>query len=120
MNLAWCIFMQSKTRKKILVVDSDPFYCGMMISALRQAGYSSSACPENDVPALIKKNVFDLVFIDMGMFAVSARQILRTLRRENASIPVFTVADPADKMFIIDMLKNGRKDIIENYIVRAS
>lgn len=111
--------MQNEIRKKILVVDGDPFYCGMMISALRQAGYSSSACLENDVQALIKKTVFDLVFIDMGMFAVSARRILKTLRQENASIPVFTVADPADKMFIIDMLNNGRKDIIENYLAAA-
>ncbi|MBF0558759.1 MAG: response regulator transcription factor [Nitrospirae bacterium] len=107
-------------KKRVLVVDGDPFYCTMMVSALRQAGYLSSACQENEALATIKKTGFDLVLIDMGMFSISARDLVKQLRQKKISIPIFTVADPADKMFIIDLLRNGHRDIIENYIARAS
>ncbi len=108
--------MPINVRKSILVVDSDPYYCCMMISALRSAGFCAMACNEKEALIAVTKSVFDLVLLDMGMFSMSARHLLTVMRQKETSIPVFTVADPADKMFVIDLLRNGHKDFLENYM----
>jgi DNA-binding response OmpR family regulator len=111
--------MPGGIQKSILVVDGDPYYCSMMVSALRCAGYRTSACSEDEALNAIKNSIFDLVLIDMGMFSMSARQLLTAIRQKDISIPVFTVGDPADKMFVINLLRNGHKDFIENYMAEA-
>ena len=111
--------MPAHVQKSILVVDSDPYYCSMMISALRSAGFCALACNEKEAFITIKKSVFDLVLLDIGMFSISARQLLMAIRQKETSTPVFTVADPADKMFVIDLLRSGHKDFLENYMAGA-
>lgn len=111
--------MPDRGPKSILVVDSDPYYCSMMISALRSAGYCALACSEKEALITINKSVFDLVLLDMGMFSISARQLLTAIRQKETLIPVFTVADPADKMFVIDLLQKGYKDFLERYMAEA-
>lgn len=108
--------MPASIQKSILVVDSDPYYGSLMISALRSVGFCALACNEKEALITITKSLFDLVILDMGMFSISARQLLMTIRRKETAIPVFTVADPADKMFVIDLLRNGHKDFLENYM----
>jgi DNA-binding NtrC family response regulator len=108
--------MPARVQKNILVVDSDPYYCSLMIAALRSAGYCVSACNETEALITIKTSVFDLVLLDMGMFCMSAIQLLTAIRQKETSIPVFTVADPADKMFVIDLLRNGYTNFLENYM----
>lgn len=110
------VAMLESIKKNILVVDDDPYYCSMMVSALCYAGYRALACKEDEVLKTIKHSVFDLVLLDTGMFTMSARQLLTAIHQKDISMPVFTVGDPADKMFVIGLLRNGHKDFIESYM----
>lgn len=67
-----------------------------------------------------KTPALDLIVLDIGVSRISAMQMLRELRQNGIAVPVFTVADPLDKTFVIDLLLNGHREFIERYMNKQS
>jgi DNA-binding NtrC family response regulator len=114
--------MSGNIPKNILVVDDDPYYCGELVSAILRAGYRTSMAGNTQDALLLLTGPqrFDLVFLDVGSPDMSARGLLTSIQEEMISTPVFTVAAPSDKVFIIDMLRKGHKRFIEHYMMSAA
>jgi len=59
---------------------------------------------------------FDLVFLDVGSPDMSFHKLEPIMQEVRLITPVFTVATPSDKTFIIELFRNGHTDLIEAYM----
>ncbi|HOG24181.1 MAG: Sporulation initiation phosphotransferase F [Candidatus Omnitrophica bacterium ADurb.Bin292] len=68
--------------KKVVVIDDEPEILKMVSSSLLEAGYATYGAPNGpDGLALVKKEIPDLVILDLGLPGLNGLEVLKELRR---------------------------------------
>ncbi|HMK43564.1 MAG TPA: response regulator [Dissulfurispiraceae bacterium] len=107
-------------KRRILIVDRDPFFLRSATTMLRSAGYRVRAVPtaEKALTLLARsgrtRHPFDLLFFDTNRTGMSARQFGDELSKRDIPVPLLTVSESSDKSFFIDMLDNGHYEFLEH------
>jgi DNA-binding NtrC family response regulator len=109
-------------RAKILVVDDEESNLLAMEKILRQEAYQVvTAKQAASALNLFRRQAYDLVLTDLRMPGVSGLELLRTIRKENSTVPVViltaygTVADAVEAMKLgaVDFLaKPLRREVV--------
>ena len=70
------------TRKKILAVDDDPLATGPLRQILAEKGYEVTTAENGDEAlALLAREAFDLVLLDIAMPGLSGYEVCRRIRQ---------------------------------------
>jgi len=73
---------------RILVVDDEPDTLGLIELTLQTAGFQvQSVASGEDALALLRRDAFDLVMLDIMMPTITGFDIVRRLRSEGAQLP---------------------------------
>lgn len=99
---------------KILIVDDQPANVALLESLLSDAGYTdvSSTMDPVEVGALYRKNLYDLILLDLQMPVMDGFQVMECLKVniEDDYLPVIVLtAQPGHKL---QALQSGAKDFI--------
>lgn len=90
--------MQSKGKRRILVVDDEPSVCRMLARLVGSLGYEGS-CRTGGREAIefVRDNRVDLVLLDLMMPEVDGSQVLTAMRQDPATqdvpVVIFTAMD---------------------------
>ncbi len=80
------------SNKRILVVDDETDVCGMLVELLGSLGYEVvSALNGKEALDALDKGKFGLVISDLKMPEVDGRSLLRSIKRENKTLPVVII-----------------------------
>ena len=82
--------------KRGLIVDDEPAVCEMLGKVLTSAGMESLALTRgSEVPGLVNKAKFDMVFLDLHMAAPDGIELARQIRnsRWNRTTPIILLSD---------------------------
>jgi adenylate cyclase len=97
----------------ILVVDDSRTNRDVLCRVLRASGYCASAAEDGArALALVARERFDAVLLDVNMPGISGLGVLAALRgsRSAADLPVLMVTTQADGDDVVDSLKRGAND----------
>ena len=102
--------MDEKYKARILVIDDDPFFRGLLRVHLFQAGYEVQVAEDavEGGKALLHPD-FDLVLCDINMPYLSGLELVSLLRasEETASIPVIFASSHRDTKTLLQAEKLG-------------
>ncbi len=83
-------------QRRGLIVDDEPAVCEMLGKVLTSAGMESLALTRSsEVPGLLNKGKFDMVFLDLHMPAPDGIELARQIRhsRWNRTTPIILISD---------------------------
>lgn len=107
----------NETQKKVLVVDDDPDFLGMIRARLREGGYEVviAAESENALEKLEAEKP-DVVLLDIQMPKVDGLKVLRSIRKVDKKLPVYILtAFPNSERF-----ETAKKLGASGFIVKTS
>lgn len=94
--------------KKILIIDDELEICSMVTEFLIDAGYAAFyALSGPEGLAMIKRDVPDLLLLDIGMPGMDGVEIMRQLREDYPSLPVVVLTAHNDTDTVKKMLEYG-------------
>jgi CheY-like chemotaxis protein len=99
-----------QVRTKILVVDDEPALCELIEAVLLGAGMEVRAFTSSaEVPALLAREKFDAVFLDVHMPAPSGVELARTMRASgfNMKTPIVMITGDADPAILKKGFESG-------------
>lgn len=100
--------------KKILIVDDEVDILSTMKDILSKYNYDVTICSEpKKVDSLLKKDVFDLIFLDIWMPEMDGYEVLKKVKNHNSDIPIVIISGHANVSTSVEMLKKGANDFIE-------
>lgn len=101
---------KTQVRPKILVVDDEPALCELIEAVLISAGMDARAHTSSaEVPALLAKEKFDAVFLDVHMPGPSGVDLARTMRAGgfNMKTPIVMITGDADPAVLKKGFESG-------------
>lgn len=99
--------------KYILAVDDEPSMLRLLEISLRQAGYQPLTAKDGrEALDIISTQKIDCVVSDLHMPRMDGLQLLKTIRQENADLPVIIVTAQGEIKSAIEAMKNGASDYI--------
>ncbi|MBN2069940.1 MAG: sigma-54-dependent Fis family transcriptional regulator [Candidatus Krumholzibacteriota bacterium] len=100
--------------KEILIVDDDVAVTNYLMVFLVQTDLFNPTIINNsiEVEALLDKNRFDVVILDMDMPGVSGMDILRTMRGKGDNTPVIILTGVSDVDLAVKAMKLGAFDYL--------
>ncbi|MCJ7717146.1 MAG: response regulator [Anaerolineales bacterium] len=107
---------ERETVRQILFVDDDTDSLAMYVKAVSLANHkadiASSAMEGWD---LIKKNSYDLIFVDLNIPGVSGLELLQKIRkdRKERKTPVIVLSAMPEESLVEDVLKAGARLFLE-------
>lgn len=105
---------------KIAIIDDEPTNVKVVSRLLQMDGYSKfvTTCDAREAMDLIWREAPDIVLLDLMMPHVSGLEILRTLRRHEATkmTPVVILTASTDREMRIDALRRGANDFLNKPI----
>jgi len=112
---------------KILVTDDEENIRNLLCETLRLSGYSPTPAQSGtEALALMKKDNFDLVLLDINMPVVNGFMVLEKIKSFNTNLPVIMLSARAEKSDVVAGLRDGADDYvskpfsIEELITRVS
>ena len=92
---------------RILIAEDDPALAEALRFALNQAGYAVD-CADNGTAAdeALKSEGFGMLILDLGLPKLDGLEVLRRLRKRNATLPVLILSGrerPEDKVSGLDL-----------------
>lgn len=103
----------SDSIKHILAVDDEPSMLRLLEISLRQAGYQPLTAKDGrEALDVISTKKVDCVVSDLHMPRMDGLQLLKTIRQENADLPVIIVTAQGEIKSAIEAMKNGASDYI--------
>ncbi len=101
---------------RILVVDDEPFYAGLIERLLRQSGYSNVTVltDAREVERLHLDHDFDLILLDMHMPHLSGLEVIERLKtvEQHNYVPVIVMTGDSDLETRFAALANGARDFM--------
>lgn len=101
--------------RKILIIDDDPTICELIVTNLRQNGYSTIAAfsGESGLEAA-KKDHPDCIILDWSLPGMDGMDVLKTLMDddETQDIPVIMLTAKTEISHVSQSLSYGAKDFI--------
>ena len=100
-------------KKTILIVDDDSLMRRSLAVSLEQAGYATvTAISAEDATQRLRTTHPDLILLDIGLPGVDGLDALRTIRMENASLPIIFVTARRRELDEVVGLELGADDYI--------
>jgi DNA-binding NtrC family response regulator len=110
----------NETERHILIVEQDHTMRNGYIAAFTSSGYHVIGTDDIAEAALMIKNCnkrsrhFDLVILDIA--EGKQRKLVADIQRINVGTPVLAVISDEDKLLIIDLPNEKRREYIEHFI----
>lgn len=113
--------MTDTEKKKILLVEDEPFLSGMYKTKLTLEGFEVSTAKDGeDALDKIKEERYDLILLDIMMPKINGFEVLKSIRqdleKQTAAVPVLMLTNLGQKSDIEQGLLLGAND----YIIKAS
>lgn len=91
---------------RILVVDTEPALCQVMVKFLQRWGYEAECATSNgEAMAILKQNGADLVLLDMLLPGMTGHELAPHIKQFNPNIPVVLIsAFPPDSVPGVDYI----------------
>ncbi len=85
-------------KKKVLVADDDPAICEGISMILEDAGYGVITTTDGQTVTEVKKDVPDIILLDIWMSGVDGREVCRDLKQQETTknIPVVMISANKD------------------------
>lgn len=107
--------VKNTNKAEILWVDDEIDLLKVQILFLKTKGYSvTTAYNGNDAVELVKKNNYDIIFLDENMPGISGLETLRRIKSLNASIPVVMVTKNEGE----DIMDEAVGSKVSDYIIK--
>jgi DNA-binding response OmpR family regulator len=104
-------------RARILVVDDDAAFVGLLSDYLRQSGYDTlTALNGGDGLMLVDLESPDLILLDLRMPGIGGQEVLRRVRMVRPDVPVIIVSGLGDAEGARQTLRRGAVDYLSKPI----
>ena len=98
---------------KILVIEDDVPVAETLMGLLRADGYEVAVAHSGeDGLRHVEREFPDAVFLDVGLPKMSGVEVLRTLRAQAPSLPVFVLTGHATASDLLEIRRLGANDVI--------
>lgn len=101
--------------RKILIIDDDPTICELIVTNLKQNGYTTVAAfsGETGIEAA-KKDTPDCIILDWSLPGMDGMEVLKSLKEDDATqnIPVIMLTAKTEISHVSQSLSYGAKDFI--------
>lgn len=99
---------------RVLVADASNTMRKIIVRSLAAAGVASATEAANGAEAIkkFKAGAFDLVLTDWDMPGKSGLDVVNSIRRLNAEVPIIMVTDRAEKSRVIRAIEAGVTDYL--------
>jgi CheY-like chemotaxis protein len=96
-------------KRRVLVVDDDPFVLEMLVIILEEEGYPVEAAEAGAeaLAAFDRHSDIGLVLTDMNMPGMDGLQLAREIRRRNDVVPILLLSARDDGEFVRQASENG-------------
>ena len=101
--------------RKILLIDDDPIFTGLLTSTLKASGFNvTSSLVGTNILSMIEKENIELVLLDVVLSDGSGNQVLEEIRSKYnpTSLPVIMLTANDDPTSIVAHLQNGASDYL--------
>ena len=106
-----------KNQPSILIVDDQKFFCSSLEDFLKEEGYEPNSVHNGyDAIEEVKKNQYDVVFLDVNMPGIDGIKTLNRIKKINNNQIVIMITARDDMDTITKMLKGGADDYIQKPI----
>jgi len=103
----------SASAPKILVVEDEPPIRRFLRTSLSAHGYQTvEAASGAEALDLMKKNVFDLVMLDLGLPEIDGFELIRSLREGGSDVPIVVLSSRTDEAGKVRALDLGADDYV--------
>jgi len=108
------------TSKRILVVDDEPRVVNSLEVILGEKGYAVSKAASGPAALeMIRREEYDLVIADLILPGMTGLELLKTIRKSHADLPVFIVTTFATINAAVIAMKEGAEDFITKPILES-
>lgn len=110
--------MAEQSKRKILIVEDDPFISDMYATKLKKEGYDPKVAENGKVGlAELESSSFDLILLDIVMPQMDGFEMMKRLKaeKETSNIPVILLTNLGQK----DDVEQGLALGADDYIVKA-
>lgn len=108
-------------RAKILVIDDEESNLQAMQKILEQEAYQVATARQAAAAlAIFRKSHFDLVLTDLRMPGVSGLELLRSIRKENTSVPIVMLTAYGTVNDAVEAMKHGAVDFLSKPLRRET
>lgn len=98
---------------EILVVDDDQYLREGMAEVLERAGFAVSLAADGEIAlALIGRQKFDLVLLDLVMPGLGGMEVMRRLREKLPRLPIIMVSAFATVENAVEAMRQGAQDYV--------
>jgi len=98
---------------KILIVDDEPPIRKLLRVGLATEGFAiSEACSARDAMEQLKKDLPDLVLLDLGLPDMLGHDLLGKLRNDRLDLPIVILSSRTDETGIVKALELGADDYV--------
>lgn len=110
---------------RILVIDDDPITLKIMKKILKSDNYLvETASSGKEGLEKFKKNIFDIIFLDLNMPDIHGLNVLKEMREINPDMPISIITGNEKEPYFDSALKLNANDYIEKplspYLVKLS
>ena len=107
--------MNTPDPARILIVDDDASHRAMLKAVLSDKGYRVQEADDGDTAcAMVEKNIFDLVLMDLRMKRMDGDAAQKKMARVNPDLPVVIMTAYGSVRSAVEALKSGA----ENYLTK--
>jgi excisionase family DNA binding protein len=104
----WLYKMSTEAGARILVIDDDETICSLFKETLEDAGYRVTTVNDSyKALELVKKENYDLVFLDLKMPEMDGAELLGKIRAVNPEMPVTVVTGYSESDLMMKALNYG-------------
>lgn len=103
---------------KIMIVDDDPSFNGMLTAFLTRNSYEvSSAHSSSSALTLLKKGNFDLVLTDFKLPDVDGLELIQQIKADDPSMPVILITNYSDIRTAVRSIKLGAYEYVTKPVI---
>lgn len=100
--------------KRVLVVDDEPNIQKAVGAVLADAGFQAIGVTDpTEVQALVRRETFDLVLLDIWMPGLDGHTVLRLIKAERPFLPVIIMSGHASVSTGVEAARQGAEDFME-------
>lgn len=110
--------MKNKKANFILIIDDEKLIRFVIDSFLKENGYiTKKAASGKEGIALLKKNNFDLVLLDLNMPEMDGFEVLKIIKKDFPDIPVVVISGMDNQNNVVKSFRMGASDYLTKPII---
>jgi two-component system KDP operon response regulator KdpE len=98
---------------RALVIDDEPAIRRFLRTSLGAQGYSVLEAGDGETGfAMLGRNAFDIVVLDLGLPGIGGLEVLKKMRESGSSVPVIVLSSRTDETGKVTALDSGADDYV--------